>query len=115
LNQVSEIQGDTHGTFKRIIFSPESWDYFVLKLCGGFGLTLHLLEERLLKYRLTCTMSRQENKVRRFTNRWAGQNWWQDKLRKSLEHPWRNYCIRCLSKKSNLEAQVQAAKGEHSN
>jgi hypothetical protein len=45
-------------TFNRIPFSPESWDYFVLQLCGGFGLTLHLLEERLLKYRLTSSMHR---------------------------------------------------------
>ncbi len=58
LNQVSKLQGDMHGTFNRILFSPQSWDYFVLKLCGGFGLTLHLLEERLLKYRLTNSMYR---------------------------------------------------------
>jgi hypothetical protein len=58
LNQVSKLQGDMNRTFNCIPFSPESWDYFVLKLCGGFGLTLHLLEEQLLKYRLTCAMSR---------------------------------------------------------
>jgi hypothetical protein len=52
------LQGDVNRTFNRIPFSPESWDYFVLKLCGGFGLTLHLLEERLLKYRLTSSMYR---------------------------------------------------------
>jgi hypothetical protein len=58
LNRVSELQGDVNRTFNRIPFSSESWDYFVLKLCGGFGLTLHLLEERLLKYRLTNSMYR---------------------------------------------------------
>jgi hypothetical protein len=58
LNQVSELQGDVNRTFNRIPFSPKSWDYFVLKLCGGFGLTLHLLEERLPKYRLTSSMYR---------------------------------------------------------
>jgi hypothetical protein len=59
LNRVSKLQGDINCTFNCIPFSPKSWDYFfVLKLCGGFGLTLHLLEERLLKYRLTCAMYR---------------------------------------------------------
>jgi hypothetical protein len=60
LNRVSELQGDVNCTFNRIPFSAESWDYFVLKLCGGFGLTLHLLEEQLLKYRLTSSMHRTE-------------------------------------------------------
>jgi hypothetical protein len=58
LNRVSKLQGDMNRTFNRVPFSPDSWDYFVLKLCGGFGLTLHLLEEQLLKYRLTSSMHR---------------------------------------------------------
>jgi hypothetical protein len=28
----------------------ESWDYLVLKLCGGMGLTLHLYDEQTSKY-----------------------------------------------------------------
>jgi hypothetical protein len=53
LNRVSELQGDINRTFNRIPFSSESWDYLVLKLCGGMGLTLHLFEDRASKYRIT--------------------------------------------------------------
>jgi hypothetical protein len=54
--QVSELQGDINRTFNRIPFSSESWDYLVLKLCGGMGLTLHLFEDRATKYRITHDM-----------------------------------------------------------
>jgi hypothetical protein len=52
LNQVSELQGDINHTLNHISFFSESWDYLVLKLCGGMGLTLHLFEEQATKY---CT------------------------------------------------------------
>jgi hypothetical protein len=42
LNRVSELHGDANRTFNRISFSSKSWDYLVLKLCGGLGLMLHL-------------------------------------------------------------------------
>ena len=58
LNRVSELQGDANRTFNRIPFSSESWDYLVLKLCGGMGLTLHLYDERTSKYRIRHDMYR---------------------------------------------------------
>jgi hypothetical protein len=58
LNRVSELQGDVNRTFNRIPFSSESWDYLVLKLCGGLGLTLHLYDERTSKYRIRHDMYR---------------------------------------------------------
>jgi hypothetical protein len=110
LNRVSELQGDMNRTFNRIPFSPESWDYFVLKLCGGFGLTLHLLDERLLKYRLTSAMARTKFGVSQTVElvRIDDTTTLED-LRRPSEHPWGNYCGRRSSKKSNVEAQVQAA------
>jgi hypothetical protein len=52
LNRVSELQGFVNRTFNRIPFSSESWDYLVMNLCGGFGLTLHLYDEKISKYRI---------------------------------------------------------------
>jgi hypothetical protein len=58
LNRVSKLQGDANGTFNRIPFSSESWDYLVSKLCGGLGLTLHLYDERTSKYGIRQDMYR---------------------------------------------------------